>query len=105
MSALTHPAVAAAIMTCESCPDQWEGELTEGRGAFYFRYRSGRASLAVGPDRAVVNGVCTPAMTAGADVVCVVVSHGDALRGMFESDAERSEVFARLWDLIEEDRL
>lgn len=43
------PEVLTAQMTCGACPEQWEGTLVDGRG-FYFRLRSGWASLSVWDD-------------------------------------------------------
>lgn len=94
---LNHPAIRTAVQTCEACPDQWEGELADGR-AFYFRYRGGIASLAIGADRDSVAGVCRPGDRP--DVALALFQHGDGLSGMFANDQERSEVFRRLFMLV-----
>ena len=97
---LQHPAVVTAVQTCESCPDQWEGTVRGGR-AFYFRFRHGRASLAIGPDAATVAGVCSPVGLPDG-VAYAQVGHGGHLDGSFGTDRERHDVFARLYDLIGE---
>jgi hypothetical protein len=91
---LEHPAIRTARQTCEGSPDQWEGELHDGRH-FYFRYRWGRASLALGPTAKSVAGITGPFPDDPGVWYCVI-SHGDPMRGSFDSDAERCEVFARL---------
>lgn len=92
---LTHPAIKSARMTCWACPEQWDGELHDGR-FFYFRYRWGRATLAIGPDLRSVQGVTGLGQVTGVDAS--MLEHGDRLRGCFATDDERSEVFARLFD-------
>jgi hypothetical protein len=86
LSALRHPAVRAAVQTCGACPDQWEGTLIDGRH-FYFRYRSGRASLGIGADPDA----------AAEDPETARLGHGDAAQGYFDSDEERNGVFERLY--------
>jgi hypothetical protein len=91
-----HPAVAAATLTCDAVPVQWEGQLVDGR-RFYFRYRFGRATLAVGPTKSV-NGVTIPEQDRTAWVASVM--HGDRFRGMFDSDEEQNTIFAELLEQI-----
>lgn len=81
---ITHLIVSTARQTCSACPDQWEGELIDGR-LFYFRYRCGEASIAVGSTREQVDGRQH-----------VTLKHGDSLDGAFKDDAERNAVFADL---------
>jgi hypothetical protein len=50
--------------TCYACPTQWEGRLTDGR-YFYFRYRGGWASLALGDSAGEVAGRCDHEMQIG----------------------------------------
>lgn len=88
---LSHPAVAIATLTCCACPVQYSGRFVDGR-FFYFRYRFGRASLAAGRNRDGVEGRQD-----------VVVAHGDAMQGCFDSEHERDLVFAKLYELLEED--
>jgi hypothetical protein len=92
VSRLQVDAIATAVQTCECVPDQWEGRLKDGK-YFYFRYRHGRASLAIGPTPRSVAGV-TFAQEAG--VASYEIEHGDRLRGMFNDDAEREQVFSHL---------
>lgn len=100
MTTLEHPAIATAEQTCIACPDQWEGTLTDGRH-FYFRLRSGIASLALGPTRTAVAGITRPDQPErGSGVAVTVMRHGDGLTGAFDSDDERSEVFRRLFCLV-----
>lgn len=94
---LEHPAIKVARQTCAGCPDQWEGELHDGRH-FYFRYRWGIASLALGPTRRDVAGIARAEQ--GSNVAVSVMRSGDYLSGMFDSDAERGETFRRLFGLI-----
>lgn len=98
MDTLTHPAIAEVSQSCASYPEQWEGTFTDGR-AFYFRYRFARASLATGPDRSI-DGISRPWQATG-DQQCAFIAHGDdPMDGAFSDDAERSEVFGRLFDLV-----
>lgn len=46
---INHPDVAEQRLTCEACPVQIEGRLTDGRW-FYFRYRYGVARLGIAAD-------------------------------------------------------
>lgn len=72
--------------TCYACPDQWEGQLIDGT-YFYFRYRWGCASLGFSNE--------SP-FEAVDDPHTVYIDHGGAFDGVFESDAERIDVFTRL---------
>lgn len=96
---LDHPDILKAVQTCSAVPDQWEGELRDGR-AFYFRYRFGLVSLAVGPGRSDVAGITRPSQ-AGPETRVAILGHGDNLSGMFETDEERSEIFRQLLAEIE----
>ena len=91
---LDHPDILRAVQTCSAVPDQWEGELRDGR-AFYYRYRFGRVTLAVGPGRSDVAGITHPT-EAGPATQVAILGHGDGLSGMFETDEERSEIFGQL---------
>ena len=82
---IDHSLIAVQEQTSYACPDQWQGTLIGGQH-FYFRYRSGWASLGLG---------ATP-HAAVADPAEVGVGHGDGLQGVFESDDDRSAVFAKL---------
>jgi hypothetical protein len=85
MSALSHPVVATSAYTCWGCPEQYEGQLVDGR-FFYFRFRWGVATLGLGitPDAAVE------------DDREARFAVGDNLRGVFDDDLERDLIFARL---------
>lgn len=86
-------------MTCEAFPEQWEGELTTPTGRyFYFRYRGGLATLALGPTRRSVAGITRQEQTRKADVS--VMRCGGNLDGFFRDDEQRGEVFRRLFGLI-----
>lgn len=98
---LDHPEVHSARMTCESCPEQWEGTLSGDR-PFYYRYRWGRATLAVGPagsPESHVAGITTPGQADG--VLVAVVPYGDRLDGWFTTEEERLVVLSELLDIIE----
>lgn len=98
---LDHPEVRTARMTCEACPEQWEGTLSGDR-PFYFRYRWGRATLAVAPagsPRSMVDGVTMPGQADG--VLVAVVPYGDRLDGWFNTEEERLIVLSELLDIIE----
>jgi hypothetical protein len=82
---IDHPLIATQQHTCIACPDQWEGTLIDGQ-RFYFRYRGGIASLGVTGDGT------DPAEDPGE----VCMEHGEPLQGSFDSDDERSQVFAEL---------
>lgn len=81
---INHPLVATTTQTCFACPEQYEGRLVDSRW-FYFRYRHGWASLAVGHDYDAVMG--------GEDCS---VNVGDSLQGEFDSPEQRDQVFAQL---------
>jgi hypothetical protein len=81
---IDNPLIAEQHQTCYGCPDQWEGRLLSGE-FFYFRYRSGWASLAVGHDADAVSGRQDVGM-----------GHGDGLQGIFESAEARTAVFNKL---------
>lgn len=76
--------VSAATQTCYACPAQWEGTLKDGR-AFYFRYRSGEASLGIGKTRD--QAITDPGAWR---------THGDGLDGFMEED-EFHDVFGLLY--------
>lgn len=67
------------------CPVQYVGQLINGQ-EFYFRYRSGWASLGIGHTED--DAICDP-LTVG-------IKHGDGLQGSFDDDAERDAVFGEL---------
>lgn len=79
--------VANDELTCQACPVQWEGRLVDGR-YFYFRYRSGWASLALGQSAEVVAGVTDHGMRIG-----------DYLAGSM-TDAEYHRTFLELLDEV-----
>lgn len=85
---MLSPLVSEAEMTCAVCPVQYEGKLLDGRW-FYFRYRFGWASLAVGPDYDTVMG--------RQDVGMAV---GDSLQGFFDADEQRDAVFQELLAMV-----
>jgi hypothetical protein len=89
MDELHHPAIAVANQTCHGCPEQWEGQLKDGRH-FYFRYRHGSAGLGIGLDPAA-------AVEDWRQPESPRIEHGD--RGWFESNGERDAVFAELYEL------
>lgn len=76
--------ILASKQTCYGCPEQYEGKLTDGRW-FYFRYRWGYASLAVGDDHDAVMGRQDVGMGVG-----------DGLQGIFDSPEQRDRVFGEL---------
>ncbi len=64
---LGHLTAASLAQTCNACPAQWEGELTDGR-ALYVRYRYGRLQVEAGDE-------------------CVLsVAVGDRFHGRMETD-------------------
>jgi hypothetical protein len=77
-----NPQINTSTQTCFACPEQYEGQLVDGR-RFYFRYRNGWASLAVGGDD-----------VSGRQDVGMAV--GDGLQGIFDSPEQRDQVFAEL---------
>lgn len=81
---ISHVAIKTQTLTCEACPEQYEGTLVDGR-FFYFRYRHGVASLAVGDTPESVNGYMT-----------YRIPVGEGLQGMFDNDDQRNETFAAL---------
>jgi hypothetical protein len=82
--------VESDVLTCESCPTQWEGQLRDGR-YFYFRYRFGKASLAVGATAEEVSG------RQG-----IAENVGDDLNGDMDLDEYRAS-FLRLYRRLAED--
>lgn len=56
---------------------------------FYYRYRGGHASLALGADRDAVLGRHD-----------VIVQVGDGLQGCFDSEQQRERVFVALLNLL-----
>ncbi len=83
--------VADDELTCESCPTQWEGQLRDGR-YFYFRYRFGHATLAVGATAGEVAGRRS-----------VVMPIGDNLAGTMDQDEYRA-TFLDLYESYRTDR-
>ncbi len=83
---MDNPAVLGWECTCESCPEQYEGLLVDGRW-FYFRYRFGRAELGLGDtlDAAVWDSI-------GRRSVRV----GDKYDGRFIDEAQRNRIFDAL---------
>jgi hypothetical protein len=84
-----HPAMASARMTCNACPEQWEGKLVDGRW-FYFRYRSDVASLGL---------ASTEWGAVEASFGNETVVGNGSLAGVFESAEQRSAVFAELYEV------
>jgi len=89
MSGEYHKIVKDDALTCESCPTQWEGQLHDGR-YFYFRYRFGWASLAIGATAGKVTG--------RSDVSEEI---GDDLDGSMDIDEYRA-AFLRLYGRLAE---
>lgn len=87
---INHYLVAESQCTCESCPEQWNGRLTDGQH-FYFRLRPGQAQLGIGAtaDDAVLQTVID-----GDDAA--TEPYGDLMLGSFESAADRDAFFAIL---------
>lgn len=85
-----HPAVATYREITSACPVQCTGQLVTGEW-FYFRYRFGRATLGIGGSQEQANYDEYAASP--------FILHGDAMQGCFDSDDERDEVFARLYEL------
>lgn len=84
---ISHAAVKNARLTCEACPEQYEGQLTDGR-YFYFRYRHGMASLAV---------ASTPTQVAGRIDETLDLKPGPMEPdGMFTSQEQRDNTFTTL---------
>lgn len=84
---LKHPVIDRAELACIACPELWEGDLIDG-STFRLRYRNGWASLTVSTPVDVY-----PYRTERTDGEQV----GDGLAGIFEDDAQRNAVFARLY--------
>lgn len=63
--------IARIVQTCEACPSQWEGYLTDGR-AFYVRFRYGHLRMSVHP---------TYPLADDADVVVEEYDEGDRWAG------------------------
>lgn len=82
---LYHDLVATDERTCAACPTQWEGQLHDGRH-FYFRYRHGNATLAIGDTRTDVAG------RADTNIL-----YGDILDGTL-TDSEYHTLFLALAD-------
>lgn len=96
---LEHPTIRTARMTCRGCPEQWDGELHDGR-FFYFRYRFGWASLAVGPTLSTVQGHDgRGVLPSGVDALRV--QYGGSYSGQFDTPEERTELFDRLLEHID----
>lgn len=83
---LLAPTVRWQLQTCWACPDQWEGQFSNG-DYFYFRYRSGLASLGVSKDS--MKGAVEASFQNE-------TAHGEDMQGAFDTHAERQEVFQRL---------
>jgi hypothetical protein len=84
-----NPLVASYVKTCEACPEQYEGTLTDGR-IFYFSYSRGQAFLGIGRtlDEAVHEQGTRVELDKPAD-------------GMFDSEEQRNKMFAELFRLHE----
>jgi len=84
-----NPLVASYVKTCEACPEQYEGTLTDGR-IFYFSYSRGEVFLGIGRtlDEAVRAQGTRVELDKPAD-------------GMFDSEEQRDEMFAALLRLHE----
>lgn len=80
--------VADDEQTCSACPVQWEGQLRDGR-FFYFRYRSGNATLAIGPTLDEVRGRMDQSR----------LRIGDGLDGSMTDDEYRCAFLALLWQI------
>lgn len=78
--------VATAKKTSSACPEQYEGTLTDGR-MFYFRYRFGVASLAVGDEDCLGRR--------DVEMEC-----GDRLQGQFDDVEQRDHIFRKLLDRL-----
>jgi hypothetical protein len=85
---MNHPLIATAERTCLGCPEQYEGQLRDGR-YFYYRFRWGTATLGLG---ATIDEAVADPFEAGAYL-------GDDLRGFFNDDWERDNTFG---DLLED---
>jgi hypothetical protein len=85
---IDHSQVASCECTCEACPEQYEGTLTDGT-VFYFRARFGQAQLGLGAtvDQAVIDTLGEGSAR---------MRFGDNLQGMFDDDEHRNQVFATL---------
>lgn len=84
-------------ITCDSCPWQAEGRLSDGRW-FYMRHRFCRVSLGVGRSlaRAVEDSLLSPAITYHDQDAGICTMNGFC-SGL--GDSEVSPLFWRLWDL------
>jgi len=84
-----NPLIASYVRTCEACPEQYEGTLTDGR-SFYFSYSRGEVFLGIGRtlDEAIREQGVRAALDKPAD-------------GMFDSEKQRDEMFAELLRLRE----
>lgn len=83
---INNVAVARCLQTSIACPEQYEGQLQDGR-RFYFRLRHGKASL----------GLSAVSVTGAADDPHTVrKSVGDPLQGIFQTSHQRDTVFAEL---------
>lgn len=87
---LDDPRIAESALTCSACPEQYEGQLRDGR-FFYFRYRWGRVRLGVG-------GTSSDAIRGTDGVQLEAV--GDALQGIFDSPEQRDALFTAMLDAI-----
>ncbi|MFG2056664.1 hypothetical protein ACGFI9_21840 [Micromonospora sp. NPDC048930] len=89
-TSIQHPLVAESRQTCFAAPEQYEGRLVDGR-CFYFRMRSGRAQLGLGP---TVDAAA--ASTLGDDPVEMLVDAASG--GCFDNRQQRDTVFSKLLD-------
>lgn len=88
MGALNHPYVAESSGG-GACPEQYWGAFVNG-SKFYFRYRLGMATLRI--DEAIddLNLWANPILNASMQI-------GDDFQGIFDTKAQRDEIFATLF--------
>lgn len=98
---LTDPRVAES-KGGGACPEQHEGRLTTGE-YFYFRYRSGWASVTLGRTPGVYGppfrGVESPPERDGF-IAEEGMNVGDGLQGIFDDDEQRNSTFSTLLDRL-----
>jgi hypothetical protein len=95
MSANTieHPDVAHCTRAYSPVVTHYYGRLANGH-YFYFTYRFGRVTLAVGSSKVATDGRHD-----------VVMTHGAARQGNFASDQVRDQVFSHLYKILQETSL
>lgn len=91
---INDPRVATCTMTLPRAPEEYEGQLTDGRW-FYFRYRWGHASLGIGRD-------VDEAVDRSDDFT---VCEGGENAGQWPDEATRDAVFTRLLDAALADKV